>query len=192
VIVNSGVGGFVELVNLIQGIRPDTRATVIGLQTIPPAFCRALLDYVGQRSSLPVAGIEDRTRLWAGHCYLGTNGTPVGLQAASRNGCFLQTGGSVGASSSREYNYFDIFLHSVAAGFDGSVMVVLLSGADLVSNRGLKAIREGGGSVLVQKLSRAVSPDTLDAVVADGIATAEAETDELIEQISGFAIPPAK
>ncbi len=192
VIVNSGVGGFVELVNLIQGIRPDTRATVIGLQTIPPAFCPALLDYVGQRSSLPVAGIEDRTPLWAGHCYLGTNGTPVGLQAASRNGCFLQTGGSVGASSSREYNYFDIFLHSVAAGFDGPVMVVLLSGADLVSNRGLKAIREGGGSILVQKLSRAVSPDTLDAVVADGIATAEAETDELIEQISGFAIPPAK
>ncbi len=192
VIVNSGAGGFVELVNLIGGLDPSTRSAVIGLQTIPPAFSAALVDYVRQRTGLPVTGIRDRTPLAPGCCHLGTNGTPVELDIGDESGWCLRTGATVGFYPSREYNHFDILLGSAASMFDGSITVVLLSGADVVSVGALKMIRERGGQVLVQRLDKAVAPDPLEPVVSEGIATAEAGTRELIERISALSPAQAK
>ena len=192
VIVNAGPGGFVELVHLIGGLSPGIDAAVIGLQTIPPAFCSAMIEYIKPRASLPVAQIRDRMPLRAGCCHLGINGVPIDLDTADNAEWRLRAVGSDGGVRRREYNAFDIFLRSVATVFDGPVTVVLLSGADVVSVKGLKMVRERGATVLVQQLDKAVAPDTLEPVVAEGIATAEADTEALIAQIAEMASVPAK
>jgi two-component system chemotaxis response regulator CheB len=192
VILNAGPGGFVELVHLIGGLSPGVDAAVIGLQTIPPAFCSALIDYIKPRASMPVAQIRDRIALRTGRCHLGINGVPVELDTVDSVNWRLRTEGSAGGAHGREYNQFDRFLSSVATAFDGSVTVVLLSGADVVSLKGLKMVRDCGANILVQQLDKAVAPDPLEPVVAEGIATAEAGTDALIAQIAEMTSSPAK
>jgi chemotaxis response regulator CheB len=141
---------------------------------------------------MPVAQIRDGISLRTGCCHLGINGIPIELDPPDDGKWRLRTEGSAGGAHSREYNQFDRFLHSVAAAFYGSVTVVLLSGAEVVSLKGLKMVRERGATVLVQQLDRAVAPDPLAPVVAEGIATAEADTEAMIARIAAMTPPSAK
>jgi len=78
-VINSGAGGYGELIKLVTGITGTWNMGVIVLQSMPENFITALADYLDKHSSLTVIPLNRDVTLAGGHCYVGTNDLEITL-----------------------------------------------------------------------------------------------------------------
>ena len=155
----SGAGGYLETVNMITGLPKATQTTVLSLQSIPPPFAPTLSSYLNMRSRFEVQPLTDKGLLNPGLCYI-TNSS-LDLEFAISDGRLAICNNSA-TSGAADADHIDRLLLSAAELFQDRVLVMLLSGADVGSLEGLRAIQAGGAKILAPKPDRCILPASIE------------------------------
>jgi two-component system chemotaxis response regulator CheB len=181
VVIASGCSGHGELTQLLSHLPDERNVAMVALKTIPPAFIPALARHLGGTSAFQVAPLTDGAPLRTGYCYLGTPGHALRTVATAREMVVELPAHPTGPRHAA--SYFDLFLCSAADCFPGSLLVVLLSGADTGNLEGLRYVRKQGARIVVQDPASCMMPgplvSVLDARLTETIVAPEALADQI-------------
>jgi two-component system chemotaxis response regulator CheB len=181
VVIASGCSGHGELIQLLSQLPDERNMAMVALKTIPPAFIPALARHLGGTSAFQVAPLTDGAPLRTGCCYLGTPGHALRTVATAREMVVELPTHPTGPRHAA--SYFDLFLCSAADCFPGSLLVVLLSGADTGNLEGLRYVRKQGARIVVQDPASCMMPGSLaavlDAQLTETIVAPEALADHI-------------
>jgi len=184
-IISTGCSAHGELTQLLSLLPNDHNLAIVVLQTIPPTFIPALARHLDQRSAFAVKPLTDRSPLRTGTCYLGTPGQALRTMSTGRE---MVVEMPVHRKAVRqEASYLDLFLCSAADGYPGSLMVMVLSGAEAGNLEGLRYVREHGARIVVQDPATCMMADSPAAIAAAGLDAAVATPDTLVEHIRAWA-----
>lgn len=194
IVINSGTGGYGELIKIIPMFSASMNAAVLALQAMPSEFLEPFAAYLDERSAAQVLPLHpDRSpqklssakipawKLNQGACYMGTHDMVEregSVQMGRANGNYY-----IGLKKNTKKRGFDNMLHSIARTFEGVIQVVLLSGADVGSLKALGHIKANNGMIISQKLDTCMVPDPLQKVKAAGLVSCEANPVEIVKRI---------
>ncbi len=195
VVINSGVGGYGELIKIVPMFSDTMDAAVIALQSMPTEFLVPFSKYLDERSTAavlplhrkdqsdkpPSSGKIPAWKLSKGCCYMGTHDLVVqdgAIKIGPTNNTYY-----IGLKNTPKKSGFDHFLKSVADTFEGTISVVLLSGADVGNLKGLRHIKEKKGIIISQKLDTCMNPEPLQKARKAGLIAYEANPINIVKQI---------
>ncbi|MCP4747941.1 MAG: response regulator [Desulfobacteraceae bacterium] len=168
IIVSSGVGGHLEVVNVITAL-PNVRCTsLLSLQSIPPSFMPTLIAYLSLRSRFDIKPVGSKSSINPGRCYIGPSGMELKIIEDSGVKVFSNDS-SEDSDEESHLNSFDRLLFESADVYKENMVVILLSGTELGSMEGLHKVRQNGGVLIAPKLSTCILPATLEPAVDQGI-----------------------
>ncbi len=176
VIAASGSGGYLETVNMITALPKVNQTTVLSLQSIPPAFAPKLSSYLNLRSRFEVQPFADQGLLNPGRCYIAN--CSLEMHFAISDGRLVLQKYSNEPGAHIEDN-MDRLLCSAAELFQERVIVMLLSGAELGTMEGLRAVHSNGGKILAPKSDRCILPVSFEPALEAGLVTEQFDPDEL-------------
>lgn len=165
----SGVGGYLEMVNMAVSLPRQTRTCVVSLQSVPPQFTQPLSEYLNARSRFDVQPLADTAGLCAGRCYIGASGRPMEIDL--HQGLFRLGNASAAENMEEQKDSLDLMLSSAAQHFGNRVVVMLLSGGEIGALEGLRKIKASGGSILAPVPEKAILPATLETAADEGLIT---------------------
>ncbi len=175
VIVNSGAGGYLEIVNLITALPAASKASVLSLQSIPPPFAPMLAEYLNARSRFQVQSLIQSVPLCPGRCYIGASGAPLEMSIEGPVYRLQKSG------VEEERDNFDHLLSKAAELLHDRVVVVLLSGAELGTMEGLRKIKAAGGEILAPELSKCILPLALEPAADEALIKRMFDPAELVD-----------
>ena len=203
VIINSGIGGYAELIRLIPRLNNKMRAAVIALHTMPPEFVNPFCEYLNERSLTDVfpllpPGIDSKgertdvsppVMLKMGSCYIGTNQFALNMDIINGEYGLLVKANEEHPQDwactvqNQPENNFDRFLNTIADSFPGVIMVVLLSGAQVGNLQGLRRIKAIDGRIISQKSDTCMITAPLKKALDEQLVTLEAGSSEIVNMI---------
>ncbi len=194
VVINSGIGGYGELIKVVPMFSDTMNGAVIALQSMPAEFLVPFSRYLDERSVVrvlplhrdqskknPSPGKFPAWKLNKGCCYMGTHDLVVqdgAIQMGPTNGSYY-----IGLKNNPKGRGFDHLLHSIADTFKGTVLVVLLSGAEVGALEGLRHIKEKNGTIISQKPDTCMIPDPLQKAKKAGLIAHEANPIDIVKRI---------
>ncbi len=197
IVINSGTGGYGELIKIMPLFSASMNAAVLALQAMPSEFLEPFAAYLDERSTAQVWPLHpDRSpqklssaqipawKLNQGACYMGTHAmvdSDGSVQMGRANGNYY-----IGLKKNIKKRGFDHLLHSIAKTFEGVIQVVLLSGADVGSLEALAHIKAHNGIIISQKLDTCMVPDPLQKVKEAGLVSCEANPVDIVKRIFEF------
>ncbi len=184
IVINSGAGGYAELLKIIPLLPADLKACIVSLQTLPPDFMTSSAEYFDRMSPVKTLPLQNDAPLAEGLCYIGTNGLPLKLNVKDGKYSF-GTNQQVGAHE-KNLKPFDFFLNSIADSFCGRILVVLLSGADIGDLEGLRRIKEKNGRIIVEEPDSCMVPFSLERVIQAKLADLETSPFKIANQIVDY------
>ncbi len=194
VIINSGSGGYAEMMRIIPMLPQMLDTSVIVFQKMAAELVSPLSSYLDKRSLLPIVPLEPETfrgkplMLGGGQCYIGHYNQPVILN--KNDGIFhLEIANDRPTEAMGKGSLFDLFLKSAVKNFPGSIKVVLLSGAEVDLMGGLQEVKNNKGVIIVQKPDTCMIPYPWEEVMASGLVDMEANPTEIATHIVHNSIP---
>ena len=178
VVLNSGAGGYTELIKTVSILPGDLNACLVLLQAMPSEFVNPFTEYIDKRSLATILPLQNDSPLLGGRCYVGTSEYSLKLNSLEK-GYFLCSGGEVSKSGQT-----DKFFKSIADCYHKDVLVVLMSGADVGDLDGLRNIREKNGRIIAQKLNSCVIPYPLEKAIEADLVEQEVSHVEIARQIA--------
>ncbi len=166
VVVGSSAGGIEALSRLVSTLPEGFTAPVILAQHLDPARESRLQEILARRSHLPVRTVADHEHLEAGVVYVipsdrhvNVTETEIDLRADTRG---------------RPKPSVDMLMSSAAEVFGEGLVAVVLTGMGSDGAEGARAVRQAGGTVIIQDPETAefggmpgsLAPNTVD-IVAD-------------------------
>jgi two-component system chemotaxis response regulator CheB len=166
VIINSGAGGYLEMVNLLTALPNVSSTGVLSLQSIPPRFAPTLSTFLNARSRFEIQPFRDKVVLNPGRCYIGTSGQHMqfGIEAG-----MLVLNEKQNSKEDSEQESVDYVLSSAAELFQNRVMVVLLSGGNVGKMDGLRAVKAAGGKIIAPEPDSSILPDSFMGAIEEGL-----------------------
>jgi two-component system chemotaxis response regulator CheB len=180
VVIDSGPGGYGELVRIIPALPRALQACLVAVQEMSAEFLIPFSLYLRSRSEIAVAAPESNSPLRHGCCYVGS--APWNFKVVAREESYSLEVSHLNAEEASSGG-IDPFLVSIAEEFPGRVLVVLLSGADIGSLDGLRRIKLKGGRIIAQSPGCSLIPQPLERVVQEKIVDLEAGSDEIVQHI---------
>jgi len=144
VAVASSAGGLAALTSLLSGLPASFPAPVLLVQHLDPRHKSLLADMLSRCTDLPVKMAEDGDRLTGGSVFI----------APPNYHLLVDPGGTLSLTQSELIHFLrpsaDILFESVANSFPGRAIAVVLSGTGSDGAKGVKAIKNSGGTVIAQ------------------------------------------
>ena len=178
VVLNSGAGGYAELIKTVSILPGDLNACLIILQAMPPEFVKPFTEYIDKRCLATILPLQNDSPLLAGRCYVGTSEYSLKLNSLEK-GYFLCSEGEVSKSGQT-----DKFFKSISDCYSRNVLVVLMSGADVGNLDGLRNIKKKNGRIIAQKLNTCMLPYSLEKAIEADLVEREASHVEIARQIA--------
>jgi two-component system chemotaxis response regulator CheB len=183
VIVNSGAGGYLEMVNLVTALPDVAHTCVLSLQSIPPRFAPTLSTFLNARSRFEVRPFKEKMVLNPGRCFIGTSGKL--MQFDIEKGLLVLNENTNGDAHDMQES-MDHVLFSAAEIFQERVMVVLLSGGNVGNLDGLRAVRSAGGIIFAPKPETSILPDSYLGAIEEGLITEMFDSGEFQDILTRF------
>ncbi len=143
VAIGASAGGVTALQIVVSALPRDFPAAVLVVQHLDPRHKSLLADLLGRRARVTVKEADDDEPIRPGTVYI-----------APPDNHFLVANGHVSLTSSELVHFtrpsVDLLLESVAAAFKERAIGVILTGSGLDGATGLRAIKEQGGTTIVQ------------------------------------------
>ena len=153
VIIGGSAGSLEVLLQVVPQLPAGLGAAIVLVLHRKSGDDATLEHLFAVKGDIPVIEIEDKTQLRPGHLYI----------APADYHLLFETDGRLSLDVSEKINYsrpsIDVAFESAADAYGASLMGVLLSGSNTDGTIGLAAIREAGGTIVVQ------DPDTADMPV---------------------------
>ncbi|HWD71234.1 MAG TPA: chemotaxis protein CheB [Actinomycetota bacterium] len=144
VAVASSAGGLAALTSLLSGLPALFPAPVLLVQHLDPRHKSLLADMLSRCTELPVKMAEGGDRLTGGSVFV----------APPNYHLVVDPGGTLSLTQSELIHFLrpsaDILFESVANSFPGRAIAVVLSGTGSDGAKGVKAIKNSGGTVIAQ------------------------------------------
>jgi two-component system chemotaxis response regulator CheB len=185
-VISTGCSAHSELKQLLSQLPNHHNLAIIILQTIPPTFIPALAEHFDKQSAFSVVPLTDGSPLRTGTCYLGTPGHALRTTSTGRE-MVAEMPYHRGRDSGHDVSYLDLFLCSAVDCYPGSLMVVVLSGAETGNLEGLRYVQERGTRIIVQDPASCMVADPPASVVAAGLAGTIAGPEAIIDHIRDWA-----
>jgi two-component system, chemotaxis family, protein-glutamate methylesterase/glutaminase len=184
--VGASAGGVDALVDLLGEIAPDFPASILVVLHISATSPSLLAQILARKSRLPVTAAEDGERLQAGHVYV----APPDRHLTAREGrIWLDAGPRINGHRPA----IDPLFFSLADGYDGHAVGIVLSGTRDDGTAGLARIVECGGRAFVQDPEDArhggMPRSAIDSVALDGVLPARDLGRVLARVVSGEPAP---
>jgi two-component system chemotaxis response regulator CheB len=180
IIVAGGSAGAVEALGLlVEGLPSDLDAALLVVIHVPPQSPGRLVEILQRRTVLPVTRAQDDDAIEPGHVYV----APPDHHLVVEEGRMQLTRA---APEHHNRPAIDPLFRSAALAFGPRAIAVVLSGRLNDGAAGLHAVKQLGGTTVVQDPDDALHPDmprnALAATTVDHVATA-AELGELLGQL---------
>ena len=180
IIVVGGSAGAVEALSvLVEGLPHDLGAAVLIVIHVPPHSPGRLVEVLQRRTALPVSWAGDASAIEPGHVYV----APPDHHLVVDDGRMRLT------QAAREHHNrpaIDPLFRSAALAYGPRAIAVVLSGRLDDGAAGLHAVKQLGGTTVVQDPGNALHPDmprnALAATTVDYLASAE-ELGELLGRL---------
>ena len=140
--IGASAGGLEALEKFFSNTPTDSNLAYVVIQHLSPDYKSLMADLLSKRTELPVLVAEDGMPVEPNHVYLIT---PKQSITIFHRKLFLTE-----RESGQLYLPIDIFFHSLAQDLEDKAIGVILSGTGSDGARGLRAIKENGGLVIVQ------------------------------------------
>lgn len=173
IVVGASRGGLDALRTLLSGLPNDLPVPLAIVQHRAMESDDGLPNTLGGSSALPIRQVEDKDPVASGQVYL----APAGYHLLVETGRFaLSTEGPVNYSRPS----VDVLFESASDAYGRGVLGVVLTGTSADGARGVRKIKDRGGTVIVQR------PDTAESEVMPAAAIAAARVDQvlLLERIA--------
>ncbi|WP_129714705.1 chemotaxis protein CheB [Pedobacter sp. SYP-B3415] len=153
VVIGASMGGFQALISLIKQLQVPFPAPIIVVQHISPESAHGLMQSaLAPRIHLPVVTAQTGLRVKPGHVYVAV---PDHHLMIKESGELLVTRG---AAENRSRPAIDPLFRSAALAFGARTIGVLLTGLLDDGTSGLVAIKQCGGSCIIQDPAEAEEP----------------------------------
>jgi two-component system, chemotaxis family, protein-glutamate methylesterase/glutaminase len=177
-IVNSGAGGYLEMVNLVTALPDVSHTGAISLQSVPPPFAPTLSSFLNVRSRFDVRPLQDKIILKSGCCCIGTSGESMWFDIEEGR-LMLHSGKSDLEDPAQDR--VDRILTNVAEIFQDRVVVMLLSGGSVGTMEGLRAVQATGGRIYAPEPDKCILPDSFIPAIDEGLITEIYKSDDVAE-----------
>lgn len=177
-LIGGSAGSLEVLVNILPQLKPICNFAIVIILHRKSGEDVLLENLIARKSTIPLAKIEDKVILKPGFVYV----------APSDYHLLFEKNGQLSLDVSEKINYsrpsIDVSFETAAAAFEDKCIAVLLSGANSDGAKGLKAIQQSGGTVILQNPKKAIMPfmpqNALAVIKPDYIF----EVDELLAYIN--------
>ena len=149
VAIGASAGGLQALQEFFRHLPTDTNASYVVIQHLSPDYKTMMDEILARETTLPVHIASNSEMVMPNHIYLIPPGKNISL---AKNSLVL-------TDIQKDFGLnlpIDIFFRSVATNFGYRSIGVVLSGTGSDGSRGLKAIKESGGLVMIQALESAI------------------------------------
>jgi len=177
--IGASAGGQEALEQIFTTLPPDCGISFVVIMHIPPTGPSFLAEMLGRYSIMPVVTIEEGMALLPNRIHV----IPAGSSLVARNGVLhLEEPEPFGAR-----HPIDRFFATLAENSGNKAVAILLSGSGTDGTKGVKAIRDAGGTVIVQEPGSAMYPDMPRSAIATGAAEFILPPDEISGRIADIA-----
>lgn len=178
--VGASAGGLEALEALFDSIPPDTDMAFVVVQHLSPDFKSMMDRLLGRHTKMPIYSVEDGMTVEPNSVYL----IPPKTEMIISGNRLLLTEKDPTAGLSLP---IDIFFRSLASDWEESSIAIVLSGTGTDGSRGVRAINNAGGLVLVQTAESAQFDGMPRAAVDTGCADLVTTPQEMGPALVRFA-----
>lgn len=180
--IGTSTGGPQALRSLIPLLPGDLPVPVLVVQHMPAGFTASLATRLDEMSPLRVHEATHNAPVGSGHVVVAAGGWHLTVERVGDGvRCVLDAGPlRHGCRPS-----FDSLLESMVATYGGKVLAVVMTGMGQDGLAGCRAVKQAGGSVLVQAADGCAVYGMPKAVAEAGLADASLPLDVLAEAITG-------
>ena len=182
VVVGSSAGGIEALSTLMGGLDTSFPAAVIVAQHLDPARRSLLQEILQRKANIPVVLLDGKTALAPGQVYVVPSGSNVVVSPG-----FVDLRADGGTQS---HPSVDLLLTSAAKAYAENLFAVVLTGNGSDGANGAVAVKQAGGTVIIQDPASAAHPSmpqALPPTAVDHIASVE-EIGPLLADLVGRAV----
>jgi len=187
--IGASAGGLEALEHFFDNVPTQTGMAFVVIQHLSPDFKSLMDEILARRTKLPISLVEDAMVVEKDHIYL----IPPKKEMIISGGRLLLS------ERDRDQELtlpIDVFFRSLAQDCAGRAIAVVLSGGGSDGSRGIRAVHEAGGLVVIQDVESAQfdgMPKTArEAGVADYVLPPQDMPGVLIEHSSRAGIRPPK
>jgi two-component system chemotaxis response regulator CheB len=180
-VIGSSTGGPEALARVLPALPPSLPVPILLVQHMPPVFTRQFAQRLDRLCALRVVEAVDGTPLQPGTVHLAPGDRHLVVRTTGRG---TQTALTQDPPENFCRPAVDPLFRSAVAAYDGAVLGVVLTGMGSDGRIGAGAIREAGGTVLVQDQATSVVWGMPGAVTQAGFADEVLPLDRVAEAIS--------
>jgi two-component system, chemotaxis family, CheB/CheR fusion protein len=184
--IGASAGGLDALERFFDNVQPDSDMAYVVVQHLSPDFKSLMDEILARRTRLPIHLVENGMRVEPNHLYL----IPPKMDMIIQGGLLLLS------EKGRDQELslpIDVFFRSLAQDCRERAVAIVLSGGGTDGSRGVKAVHDAGGLVVVQNEETAQfdgMPRTArDAGVADLVLPPEEMPHALVDYARGNVAP---
>ena len=179
-VIGSSTGGPEALAKIVPALPVGLPVPILVVQHMPPVFTRQFAQRLDRLCALRVIEAVDGTPLVPGTVHLAPGDHHLVVRGTGRG---LTTALNQAPPENFCRPAVDPLFRSAVAAFDGAVLGVVLTGMGSDGRDGAAAIREAGGTVVVQDQATSVVWGMPGAVASAGLADAILPLDRIAETI---------
>ncbi len=183
VAVGASAGGLEAIEAFFSHMPPDSGLGFVVIQHLSPDYKSLMVELLSKKTPMPVHRAEDGMRVLPDHVYL----IPPKKNLTIFHGKLLLSE----QDHSKGINLpIDVFLRSLAEDQGEKAVAIILSGTGSDGTRGVRAIKEYGGMVMVQTEESAKFDGMPRAALSTGLADFVLPPDQMPAQLLSFAQHP--
>lgn len=184
VVIGISTGGPNALADVIPALPGDLPVPVFIVQHMPPVFTRLLAERLDQKAAVKVVEAKHGDAVRPGTVYIAPGDHHMTIECAPQ-GRRIALNQDVPENSCRPA--VDVTFRSAVAQYGGNLLAAVLTGMGQDGLRGSEAVREAGGSVIVQDEETSVVWGMPGAVARAGLADAQVPLDAVAGEIAARA-----
>ncbi|TYT74211.1 chemotaxis protein CheB [Desulfobotulus mexicanus] len=182
--IGASAGGLEAIEDFFSRMPDNTGLAFIVIQHLSPDHKSLMVEILSKRTPMPVHRAETGQRVSANTIYL----IPPKKNLTIFHGKLILND----QETSKGINLpIDLFLSSLAEDKGEKAVAIILSGTGSDGTRGIRAIKENGGMIMVQREDSARFDGMPRSAIATGLADFILSPDEMPEQLIAFASHPA-
>ncbi|MEL6477498.1 MAG: chemotaxis protein CheB, partial [Pseudomonadota bacterium] len=197
--VGASAGGLDALKQMLSQVQPGFPHSLVIIQHISPDYKSLMSEILGRETSLPVQEVSDNMAVEAGHIYLIPPRSNIVIQGTEGDSSY-QTGtnGQNEQPTGLRFSLvdptprpglnlpIDVFFHSLAEAVADRSIAVILSGSGSDGSRGLRAVKDREGFVLVQDPGMAAFDGMPRSAIATGLVDMVLTPDVMVGEINRY------
>lgn len=161
--IGASAGGLEALENFFRNMPSESGMAFVVVQHLSPDYKSLMMELLSKHTEMQVKQVTEATRVEPNNVYLIP---PKKIMTIKSGVLYL-------SEKKQEYapNFpIDIFLHSLAEDIAEKAIGIILSGTGSDGTRGIRAIKEEGGMVMVQEIQTAKFDGMPQNAIATGLA----------------------